>query len=70
MYRISVGSSDLESVGYDAATDTLEIRFHSNTVYRYLGVPSLVYQGLMAALSKGRYFHANIEGHYPCQRIF
>ncbi len=32
-------SSDLQNVGYDEATCTLEIKFHSGGVYQYSGVP-------------------------------
>lgn len=69
MHRIAVSSSDLRSVGYDSTSQTLEIEFHSGGVYQYYGVPLALYHALMAAGSHGRYFHAHIKDHYPCQRI-
>lgn len=64
MDRVPVASSNLKSVGYDADSETLEIEFHSSGVYQYFGVPQYVYDGLMNASSKGRYFHQNIRNNY------
>jgi len=69
MKRITVSSSNLRSVGYDEATQTLEIEFHSGGVYQYSSVPRSVYEGLMGASSHGKYFHAHIKGVYPYRRI-
>lgn len=35
--------------------------------YKYFGVPQPVYDGLLNAESKGRYFSQNIRGIYPCR---
>ena len=67
MQMIPVRSSNIASVGYESGT--LHIRFHSGGLYRYSNVPASVYQGLMSAASKGRYFHANIKGRYGDTRI-
>jgi hypothetical protein len=56
-------------VGYDPATRTLEVEFHSGGVYQYAGVPVRVYQGLIHAASKGRYFHDHIKGRYPDRQV-
>ncbi|MHC5726326.1 MAG: KTSC domain-containing protein [Nostoc sp.] len=42
MLRIGVSSSDLQSVGYDATTCTLEIKFHSGGIYQYFKVPEVI----------------------------
>lgn len=68
MQRQFVASSDLRSVGYDPSTQTLEIEFNSGGIYVYYGVPLSEYQNLMAAGSKGRYFHSHIK-RYPYKRI-
>ncbi len=68
MERILVASSDIETVGYDARSQTLEIAFHSGGVYQYSGVPASIYQGLMSASSHGQYFHAVIKGCAPLFR--
>ena len=67
MNMISVNSSDISSIGYDGST--LHIRFHSGGLYAYYNVPSSIYNGLMTAGSHGKYFHANIKGHYGDTRI-
>jgi hypothetical protein len=51
-------------VGYDGLTSVLVIEFNSGSVYRYLGVPEHVYQGLMKASSKGTYFNNEIKDAY------
>ncbi|EFF2588943.1 KTSC domain-containing protein [Escherichia coli] len=43
MIRNYVSSSNLQSVGYDSATLTLEIAFHNGGIYQYSGVPSRIY---------------------------
>jgi KTSC domain len=69
MQHIPVSSSNLASVGYDAPTHTLEIAFQSGSLYRYSGVPSTAYRGLLAAGSHGTYFHSFIKDVYPCMRV-
>lgn len=66
---IPVISSGLQSFGYDEATCTLEIEFHSGGVYQYSRVPLSVYQGLMGALSHCKFFHVYIKNNYSYQRI-
>ncbi len=68
MIRQPVDSSNLRSVGYDEATQTLEIEFHNGGIYQYYAVPS-VYQALMSAPSHGKYFHAHIKGVYQYKRV-
>ena len=67
MQMIPVSSSDISSIGYEGST--LHIRFHSGGLYAYYNVPLSVYNGLMSAGSKGRYFHANIKGRYGDTRL-
>ena len=69
MERILVNSSNVSSVGYDADSQTLEIEFNSGGVYQYSGVPESVYEGMMGADSKGKYFHANIKNTYPYSKL-
>jgi hypothetical protein len=60
MDRLLVHSTNIVSVGYEAAAKVLEVEFQSGKVYQYLDVPESVYQDLMTASSKGEYFHDNI----------
>lgn len=59
--RVPVVSSDLAEVGYEGATQTLEVAFHRGGVYRYYDVPPDAYAELIAAPSIGRYFAAHIK---------
>ena len=65
MERTSVTSSNINSIGYDADSQTLEIEFNNGAVYEYSGVPEGEHTGLMNAVSKGTYFNANIKNRYP-----
>jgi hypothetical protein len=69
MERISVNSSNISSVDYDPDSQTLEIEFNNGGVYQYSGVPDSVYEGMMGADSKGKYFHANIKNAYPYSKL-
>ena len=61
MKRQSVTSSNLASVGYDAANEILEVEFKHGGVYQYFGVPENEYEELMNASSHGQYFDRNIK---------
>lgn len=69
MHHTPVSSSNLDSVGYDPDTQTLEVSFKSGGLYSYAGVPQSVYDGLMAADSHGGYFWANIRDQYPTTKL-
>lgn len=69
MKHTPVRSSNLASVGYDAATNTLEIKFCSGGVYQYATVPESVYSALMEADSLGKYFYRHIRDRYLTTRI-
>jgi hypothetical protein len=69
MNRTPVGSSNIRSVGYDPASRTLEVEFHSGGIYQYSGVPEAIHQGFMHASSKGSYFHDHIKDRYPYRQV-
>ncbi len=69
MEMIPVKSSNLNSVGYDAINLILEIKFHEGHVYRYYNVPLNIYNGLMGAISHGKYFDQNIKGYFRFIKI-
>jgi hypothetical protein len=69
MQRQHISSTNLQSVGYDSTTQTLEIEFASGSIYDYAGVPKSEYQNLMNASSHGSYFHHNIRTSYPYRRV-
>lgn len=67
--RQAVSSSNLQSIGYDDARQLLEVEFTSGNVYCYYGVPSSLYQELMAARSHGQFFNAHIRDRYPFDQL-
>lgn len=69
MDRILVSSSDLASVGYDENSHILEIEFLRGGIYQYSGVPKNIYEGLMSASSKGKYFHRYIRDNYSTVKL-
>lgn len=69
MERYSVASSNIASIGYDEASQTLEIEFLSGTIYQYYNVPPNMYEQLMQAGSKGRFLNTYIKNAYPYSRV-
>lgn len=69
MHREPVSSSNIESVGYDSDTGTLEIEFKNGSVYQYFDVPQALYDGLVSAESVGGYLAAQIKGVYRFSRV-
>lgn len=66
---IPVNSTNLMSVGYDAQTQELFIRFRNGSLYVYANVPQHVYEGLMSAPSHGQYHAAHIKNAFRYKRL-
>lgn len=69
MKRQPVQSSNIASIGYDQASQTLEVEFLNGGVYQYFGVPLNIYQGIMAASSHGEYLAQHIKGRYRYSKV-
>jgi hypothetical protein len=70
MDRTPVSSSSLASIGYDEASNTLEVEFQHGGIYEYSNVPESRYSGLMSASSKGEYFDEYIKkGGYHHRKV-
>ena len=67
MEMIPVSSSDLSSVGYE--NGILYISFVSGGLYAYYHVPESVFNGLLSASSKGKFFHQFIKNNYSYRRL-
>ena len=71
MNRQLVQSSSIKSIGYDLVGMLLEVEFVSGAIYQYIGVPIVMYEGLMRAESKGKFLSENIKkGGFKYQRVF
>lgn len=60
-----VDSSNLDQIGYDGDSMELHIVFKSGAHYVYRDVPSIVYEGLVEAASKGSYLNREVKNVYP-----
>jgi hypothetical protein len=69
MQRYQVASSNISSIGYDPATETLEVEFLNGTVYQYYNVPQNMFDTMMQEPSKGRFLNTYIRTAYPYSRV-
>lgn len=69
MAREIVDSSAIAAVQYHERQRGLDIELTNGRTYRYLDVPPDVYEGFMAAESKGRYYNDHIRDVYLCERL-
>jgi len=67
--RERVSSSSIKSVGYDPDPEILEIELQQGSIYQYFSVPKKVYDDLINAFSKGRYYAVYIKDKYRYRRI-
>ena len=65
----TVNSSLLACVIYEAGELLLDLEFRNGAIYRYLDVPEVVHQALLAAESKGNYFNHQIRNCFHCHCI-
>lgn len=68
MERLKVDSSNLNSVGYDKESKSLDVEFKGGSVYRYFGVPSFLYDDMLVSTSKGSFFHKHIKKNFKCEK--
>jgi hypothetical protein len=61
---IGVKSSVLAAARYHKTERWLDLRFREGPTYRYLGVPADIFDGLIAASSKGAFFAGHIRDRY------
>jgi KTSC domain len=64
----AVESATLAALAYDEAHEILQLEFRSREIYRYFGVPARVYESLLAAPSKGKFFNQAIRGNFRYSR--
>ena len=69
MDRTRVRSSNISSIGYEANSRTLEVEFHSGSIYQYNRVPESVYEALMDARSHGAYFNDQVRDNYSTHQV-
>ncbi len=68
--RALLNSTNLHEVIYHPSLQMMEVHFHSGHTYRYMGVPTRVFNELINAPSAGRYYNHKIRGHFSSVRWF
>jgi tyrosyl-tRNA synthetase len=66
---LRVASSLIESFGYDADKQVLEIQFSTGATYRYHNVEEDVFEAFVAAGSKGQFFNDRIRDGFTFERV-
>lgn len=69
MERVSVRSSIVESVGYDADDGILEVEFTEGALYEYYRVPQAVFDGLLSSSSPGHFLATQVKDVYRYRRV-
>lgn len=70
MKRDQVQSSNIQAIGYDENSATLEVEFLNGGVYQYFDVPKNVYDEFINATeSHGKYLAQYIKGHYRFSKV-
>ena len=67
---INVGTTTIESIGYETNSKRLHVNFVSTEKYIYQGVPKLVHTRLMRAHSIDTYFEEEIRDKYRHTEIY
>lgn len=58
---VKVDSSNIKAVGYQNGDLYVE---YGNGIYKYVGVPKNLFEGLVGANSKGKYMNEEIKGKF------
>ncbi|RYD91643.1 MAG: KTSC domain-containing protein [Sphingobacteriales bacterium] len=70
MKRYAVESSALQSIGYDAKQQTLELEFRDDGgVWQYFPLPPSVFKRFTHAASLGRFFVKKIKGKFVEKKV-
>ncbi len=69
MQRTGVPSQTIVSIGYEAATSTLEVELATQEIIQYYNVPLATYISLMKAASKGDFYQHNIKAIFESKQI-
>lgn len=64
-----VVSSNIRSIGYDAAEQRLAVQFSNGTLYEYAKVPPETYKAMQEAKSIGSFFSFAIRGKFEGVKV-
>ncbi len=63
------GSSQIESIGHDLATNTLSVKFLKGGTYHYHDVNQGAFDELMKADSIGSHLHKHVKSKCKCTKL-
>lgn len=69
MDRKPVSSSMINAVGYDAASQILEIEFTRGTIYQYAEFPKALFDEFLSSSSVGQFFGSRIRGRFQETKV-
>ncbi len=61
MQRQEVTSSNVESIGYDQSTGTMEVAFKNGSIYEYYAIPPNLHEELMSSPSIGTFLSTHVK---------
>ncbi|MFH0708879.1 MAG: KTSC domain-containing protein [Pseudomonadota bacterium] len=64
-----VDSSNIQAIGYDAESSTLQVEFKNGGTYQYFDVPERIFNELEHAASVGGYLASAIKGTYRYSKV-
>ena len=64
-----VTSSNIESIGYDGAKQSLAVKFRNGNIYHFSDIPQGMAHAFLASDSKGKHFNATFRGKHAGQRM-
>ena len=66
---VLVESSNANAMGYNSKTKELFVEFRGGSLYRYSGVPKVIFEGLKATESFGRFLNQKVKGKYDFVKV-
>jgi hypothetical protein len=66
---IAFESSCVAAGGYDPRSGVLRLRYVEGDTYDYRDVPSVLFEALLDAPSKGRFVNARVKPYYAYVRV-
>ena len=67
--RDPVVSSNIASIGFDAARKVLSVQFASGAIFHYASVDVGLFERLRDAESKGRFFREHVKGRFAAEKM-
>jgi hypothetical protein len=69
MQAVSLNSTTLKTAAYQNHSQVLALEFCSGALYHYFGVCQSIYEQLLEAESKGRYYNQHIRNRFAFTKL-